>query len=147
MRIAAAESCTGGLVGALLTTMPGSSDFFILDVVAYSNEAKTRSLGVGVEVLRDHGAVSSEVAAAMADGVLRAADADVAVSVTGIAGPGGGTEAKPVGTVWIGLARKNKPTFTKNYRLRWDRDRNRTLAAYVALRALARVASGREPEP
>lgn len=142
--LAIAESCTGGLVGAMVTSVPGSSDYLLLDAVTYSNHSKTKVLGVTSECLRAHGAVSSECAAAMAEGALRISDADIAVSITGIAGPGGGTEAKPVGTVWFGLARKDAPTFTKMRRLPGDRERIRKLAAYVALQMVARAAKGQE---
>ena len=96
-RLAIAESCTGGRIGAMLTSVPGSSDYLLLDAVTYSNASKSRVLGVGEELLRAHGAVSAECAAAMAEGALRVADADLAVAVTGIAGPSGGSENKPVG--------------------------------------------------
>ena len=140
--LAIAESCTGGLVGAMVTSVPGSSDYLLLDAVTYSNAAKTKLLGVNNECLRAHGAVSQECAAAMAEGALRVSDADIAVSITGIAGPGGGTEAKPVGMVWFGVAQKNEPTFTKMRRLPGDRERIRTLAAYVALSLVSRAAKG-----
>ncbi len=142
--LAIAESCTGGLIGAMVTSVPGSSDYLLLDAVTYSNQSKSKMLGVNNEVLRAHGAVSSECAAAMAEGAMRISDADIAVSVTGIAGPGGGTEARPVGTVWFGLAQKDRPTFTKTRRLPGDRERIRTLAAYVALKMVARAAKGEE---
>jgi nicotinamide-nucleotide amidase len=101
LTVATAESCTGGLVAARLTSVPGSSDVFVGGIVAYSNEVKTSELGVPVEVLEAHGAVSAETAAAMARGARAALGADVAVSVTGIAGPGGGTPEKPVGLVYL----------------------------------------------
>lgn len=102
--LAVAESCTGGLIGMRITDVAGSSDYFIEGAVTYSNEAKTRTLSVPGETLDAHGAVSMETAKAMADGMRRRADSDHAISVTGIAGPGGGTEDKPVGTVFIGYA-------------------------------------------
>lgn len=140
--LAIAESCTGGLVGTMVTSVPGSSDYLLLDAVTYSNASKSKLLGVTNECLRAHGAVSQECAAAMAEGALRVSDADIAVSVTGIAGPGGGTEEKPVGTVWFGLAQKDRPTYTKMRRLPGDRERIRTLAAYVALKLVSRAADG-----
>jgi nicotinamide-nucleotide amidase len=144
MTLAVAESCTGGQVGEMLTRIPGASEYLILDAVTYSNSAKESVLGVSRDVLRAHGAVSSETAAAMAEGALRVADADLAVSITGIAGPGGGTEDKPVGTVWFGLARKGEPTITKHRKLPWGRDRVQTLSAYVALELVRRAALGRD---
>jgi nicotinamide-nucleotide amidase len=126
----------------MLTRFPGASDYLLLDAVVYANSAKEAVLGVSADILRDHGAVSSETAAAMAEGALRVAGADIAVSITGVAGPGGGTEDKPVGTVWFGLARKGQPTFTKHRKLPWSRDRVQTLAAYVALELVRRAALG-----
>lgn len=142
LTLAVAESCTGGMIGEMLTTTPGSSDYFLLDAVVYSNAAKSKVLGVSTDTLRAYGAVSSECAAAMAEGALRLAEADLAVSVTGIAGPGGGTDDKPVGTVWFGLSRRGGPTVTKRRMLPGDRERIRTLSAYVALKMVARAASG-----
>jgi PncC family amidohydrolase len=103
-RIAAAESCTGGLVMARLTEVPGSSDYVDRGVVVYSNQAKTDLLGVPVSLIAAHGAVSEPVAEAMASGMLRVAGTDVAVGVTGVAGPTGGTPEKPVGMVAIAAA-------------------------------------------
>ena len=104
VRIATAESCTGGLVGACLTAIAGSSDVYERGFITYSNEAKTELLGVRPDFIAAHGAVSVEVAAAMAQGALLHAHADLAVSITGIAGPGGGSLHKPVGTVCSGIA-------------------------------------------
>ena len=106
LTIATAESCTGGLVAALLTAMPGSSAVFERGFVTYSNEAKTDSLGIPAEFIERYGAVSSEVARAMAVGALEHSRADVAVSITGIAGPGGGSAQKPVGLVHFACARR-----------------------------------------
>ena len=103
-RICAAESCTGGLVAKTFTDLAGSSDWFDRGFVAYSNEAKVDMLGVSEQTLRDHGAVSEETAREMALGALQHSHAEVAVAVTGIAGPGGGTMRKPVGTVCFGFA-------------------------------------------
>ena len=102
--LASAESCTGGLIGHWITEVSGSSAYYLGGVVAYADEAKVRLLGVDPEAIRTHGAVSEPVALAMARGVRAALGAQVGVSVTGIAGPTGGTPAKPVGTVYIGLA-------------------------------------------
>ncbi|MBC2777815.1 CinA family protein [Parasphingopyxis marina] len=106
-RIALAESCTGGLVGAALTEIPGSSDVFDASFVTYSNKAKVELLGVNQDVLDTFGAVSPAVAWAMAIGAQEKTDADVAVSITGVAGPGGGTEMKPVGTVVFARAKRD----------------------------------------
>ena len=142
LTLAVAESCTGGMVGSMLTREAGASDFLLFDAVAYSNAAKRHLLGVETDVLRAYGAVSSETAVAMAEGARRLCDADLAVSITGIAGPGGGSEHKPVGTVWIGLARRDEPTLTYRHQLSGDRERVRTHAAYLALELLRRSACG-----
>lgn len=106
--IAVAESCTGGLIAARLTAIAGVSEVFLGGVVSYSNEAKAALLGVPLDLIRQHGAVSAEVAAAMADGVARRFGSDLALSVTGIAGPGGGTPEKPVGLVYLGMVANGK---------------------------------------
>jgi nicotinamide-nucleotide amidase len=142
--LAVAESCTGGQVGAMLTRFPGASDFLLLDAVVYANSAKESVLGVSPELLRAHGAVSAEAAASMAEGALRVAGADIAVSITGVAGPGGGTEDKPVGTVFFGLARRGAATITRHRKLPWGRDRVQTLSAYVALELVRRAVLGRD---
>lgn len=103
-RITTAESCTGGLIAGLLTAIAGSSDVVDSGAVTYSNAAKTRMLGVPAEMIAAHGAVSEPVARAMAGGARAIADTDLAIAVTGVAGPGGGTPEKPVGLVWFGLA-------------------------------------------
>lgn len=110
--IATAESCTGGLIAGAITDVPGSSDIFDRGFVTYSNAAKRQMLGVREETLAAHGAVSEEVAREMAEGALRQSEADLAVSVTGIAGPGG-SEHKPEGRVCFGLAREGMPTRTE----------------------------------
>ncbi len=104
LTLAVAESCTGGLVGHLLTNVPGSSTYFLGGVIAYANEAKVHLLGVKPETLEKHGAVSFYTVLEMADGVRKAFSANVGLSTSGIAGPTGGTPEKPVGTVWIGLS-------------------------------------------
>jgi len=101
--LAVAESCTGGLLGKLITDVPGSSDYFRCGWVTYSNEAKISELGIAPELIEEHGAVSEEVSRAMARAARRKAGADYAVAITGIAGPGGATEQKPVGLVYISL--------------------------------------------
>ncbi len=110
LKIAMAESCTGGLVAALLTEIPGSSAVVERGYVTYSNEAKSEMIGVPAGLIAAHGAVSEPVARAMADGALSRSKADVAVAITGIAGPGGATATKPVGLVHFGVARKDAPT-------------------------------------
>ncbi len=105
LKLATAESCTGGLIAAILTEVAGSSDVFERGFVTYSNEAKTEMLGVPADLIASHGAVSEAVARAMALGALRHSRANIAVSVTGVAGPGGGTAGKPVGLVHLGVAR------------------------------------------
>ena len=102
--LATAESCTGGLVAAACTALAGSSDWFERGFVTYSNAAKAEMLGVAAALIEAHGAVSAEVAVAMAEGALQRSGASLAVAITGVAGPGGGTAAKPVGTVWLAVA-------------------------------------------
>lgn len=104
LKIATAESCTGGLISALITGVPGSSEVFDLGVCTYSNNMKLALLGINPNDLAHHGAVSEVVAKQMADGVRRISNADIGISTTGIAGPGGGTVTKPVGTVYVGVA-------------------------------------------
>lgn len=105
-KLALAESCTGGMISNRITNIPGSSVVFLAGIVSYSNESKTSFLGVPIELIKAHGAVSSEVAMAMAEGAMRSTGADIAVSVTGIAGPDGATSEKPVGLVYIGFCTK-----------------------------------------
>ncbi len=132
LKLAVAESCTGGLIGARITTIPGSSEYFERGAVTYSNTAKTEMLGVPAELIERHGAVSSEVAAAMAKGIRDAAKTDLGLSVTGIAGPGGGSEQKPVGLVWVGIAGKDGIK-TADYRFLGDREQIRMKASQMAL--------------
>jgi competence/damage-inducible protein CinA-like protein len=144
--LAVAESCTGGLVGHMLTREPGASDFFLLDAVTYANSAKTRVLGVNEETIRWHGAVSSEVAAAMAAGAKRVSGADVALSLTGIAGPSGASEGKPVGTVYIALVRHDGTTEVRHRVFGGDRLQVQTLAAYAGLEMVRELCASRMPE-
>ena len=116
LKVATAESCTGGLVAALLTEIPGSSAVVERGFVVYSNDAKVDLLGVPPATLAAHGAVSETTARAMAEGAIAASRADVAVSVTGIAGPDGGSAEKPVGLVWFGCARKGRDVVTREAR-------------------------------
>jgi PncC family amidohydrolase len=104
LRLALAESCTGGLVGHRLTNVPGSSDYYMGSVTAYANEAKMKLLGVQMDTLLEHGAVSAQTVREMARGVREALGASIGISVSGIAGPGGGSPEKPVGLVWFGLS-------------------------------------------
>ena len=133
--LATAESCTGGLVGAALTNLPGSSAWYLGGVVAYANELKIRLLGVPAEILAAHGAVSLETARAMAQGARAAAAADFAVSITGIAGPAGGTPEKPVGLVFIGVAAPHG-TATFKHHFSGSRAEIRQAATEAALRHL-----------
>jgi nicotinamide-nucleotide amidase len=144
--LAIAESCTGGLVGHMMTREPGASDFLLLDAVTYANSAKSRLLGVNEETIRWHGAVSSEVAAAMADGAKRVSGADVALSLTGIAGPSGGTEEKPVGTVYIALASPAAPTDVKHRVFTGDRLQVQTMAAYAGLQMVRDLCASTPPD-
>jgi nicotinamide-nucleotide amidase len=137
--VATAESCTGGLVAGRLTAVPGSSEIFRYGWVTYANEAKTAELGVPLELLARHGAVSAETARAMAEGALRASGADIAVSVTGIAGPDGGTTEKPVGLVHFGLARVGKETETSKKKLSPTREAFRYSATQIALDLVRRA--------
>jgi nicotinamide-nucleotide amidase len=141
LTLAIAESCTGGLVGHMITREPGASDFLLVDAVTYANSAKTRLLGVDEDVIRGHGSVSAEVAAAMAEGVRRVAGADIALALTGIAGPTGGTGERPVGTVFIAVAMANGTT-VKERHFPCDRYRIQTLAAYAGLSLLRQLSSG-----
>jgi len=138
LKIATAESCTGGLVAGTLTAIAGSSDVYERGWVTYSNEAKREQLGVSAALLEAHGAVSGEVAEAMAKGALHRSKADVAISVTGIAGPGGGSPEKPVGLVYIGLARKDG--WSQVERCRFDGDRD-AVRAQTVTRALTHLYS------
>jgi nicotinamide-nucleotide amidase len=138
-KIATAESCTGGLVAAALTDVAGSSDVVERGFVTYSNEAKTELIGVPADLIARVGAVSAEVAKAMAEGALAHSRADVAVSVTGIAGPGGATPGKPVGLVWFGLAAKGAPTRVEKRNFAGDRAAVRRQAVATALALLARA--------
>ncbi len=141
LTLAVAESCTGGLITDRLTDIPGSSAFLNRGIIAYSNESKTDLLGVSEDVLRDFGAVSERAAVLMAEGVRKLGRTDLGLATTGIAGPTGGTEEKPVGTVFIALADGRK-TFCRNYVFRWERRRNKTLTSQMALIILKRYLMG-----
>lgn len=135
LKLAVAESCTGGLLASLITDVPGSSDYFLGGVVAYSNEVKERVLGVPGEVLGAVGAVSPECARAMAEGVRRLLGADLGLATTGIAGPGGATPTKPVGLVYIALAHP-RGTIVREHRFVGARRGNKHSAAQEALELL-----------
>jgi nicotinamide-nucleotide amidase len=139
--LATAESCTGGLVAGALTAIAGSSDVVEGGFVTYSNQAKSELLGVPLETMAEHGAVSAETAAAMARGAVVRAPVDLAISVTCVAGPGGGSAAKPVGLVIFGLARRDGSCRTERYVFDGDRAAVREAALRVALRLLEAEAS------
>jgi len=131
--IATAESCTGGIISSCLTAIAGSSEVFIGGFVTYSNKSKTRLLGIPVDAITDFGAVSDIVAAAMAEGAVAHSGADLAVAVTGIAGPGGGSAEKPVGLVYLSLARVGEDAVVKRYIFAGTRDDIRRSAVGAAL--------------
>lgn len=133
-----AESCTGGYIAHLITSVPGASDYFPGGLVTYSNAHKTRYLGVSPEILETHGAVSAETVSAMAQGALDALGVDVALAISGIAGPGGGSPEKPVGTVWMAVADRNQ-TVVERHIFGRDRVKNIQLSATYALNLVRRV--------
>jgi nicotinamide-nucleotide amidase len=141
LRIATAESCTGGMIAAALTDTAGSSDVFERGFVTYSNAAKTELLGVPAEFIAHHGAVSVHVAREMAAGALKRSKADVAVAVTGVAGPGGGSDAKPVGLVYLAVARRGSDPAIERHQFHGDRAAIRRAAVERALEMLAEAAS------
>jgi nicotinamide-nucleotide amidase len=140
--IATAESCTGGLLGGRLTDLPGSSDYMLGGLVVYSDEAKVSLAGVPPELIERHGAVSAEVARALADGARRAFGADVGVGITGIAGPGGGTPEKPVGLVWLSVSEASGACITRSVRLPGSRADVRERATTVAMHLIRRLLTG-----
>ena len=133
--IALAESCTGGMIAGVLTDIPGASKVFLGSAVTYSNEAKIDILGVDPDIINDHGAVSSHCAEKMAEGAKRIFRAEIALSVTGIAGPDGGSAEKPVGTVWFGIS-SNDATYTFKKQFSGERALIRNSAVKTALEAL-----------
>jgi nicotinamide-nucleotide amidase len=138
VRVATAESCTGGLIAAALTAIAGSSDVVERGFVTYSNAAKTELLGVAVALIERHGAVSEAVALAMAEGALARSHADIAVSVTGIAGPGGATGTKPVGLVHLGCARRGRTTLLEQRVFPGDRSAVRERSVALAFELIRR---------
>lgn len=141
MSIAVAESCTGGLIASLLTDVPGSSDYLLSAAVTYSNESKTRMLGVDPDLIERYGAVSEQVALAMADGMRRAAGSSVAVASTGIAGPTGGSDLKPVGLVWLALAAEDHLE-ARRFLFGTNRTRTKLRASIAALDLVRRHLAG-----
>ena len=142
LMLALAESCTGGLLGDRITDVPGSSEYFAGSVICYSDKAKINLVGVKSETLKNYGAVSEETAAEMASGVRKVFDADIGVSITGIAGPGGGTDEKPVGFTCFGLDDGEKP-FTRSVIFYRDRRFNKELSAQTALNSVRLRITGR----
>lgn len=137
LHVTTAESCTGGLIAACLTEVPGASDVFERGFLTYSNEAKAEMLRVPTDLLKEHGAVSDPVARAMAAGALAAARADIAVSATGIAGPGGATPTKPVGLVFIGGAAADGRILTTRHHLHGSRSEIRIASVEAAMTMLS----------
>ena len=135
LKLALAESCTGGQIGDRITNVPGSSEYFLGGIVAYAYEAKVALLGVSWDTLNTKGAVSQETVLEMARGARRILNTNIAVSVTGIAGPGGGTPEKPVGTVWIGLVAK-EGEWTRLFQFSGNREQNKISSANAALQML-----------
>lgn len=141
LKLTTAESCTGGLIAACVTEVAGASRVFDRGFVTYSNDAKTGLLGVPKPLIDEHGAVSEPVARAMAEGALARSEADIAISVTGIAGPGGGSAAKPVGLVFIAAARTATPTRVERHIFPGDRGEIRRQTVEAALRLALAAAS------
>jgi PncC family amidohydrolase len=141
LKLATAESCTGGLIGHRITDVPGSSDYYLGGVVAYAYEAKVAVLGVSWETLKAYGAVSREVVLEMARGARRLLAADLAVSVSGIAGPGGGLPQKPVGTTWIGLVAPDGE-WARRFCFKGDRAGNKAQSGEAALQLLLNYLKG-----
>jgi len=136
LSLSVAESCTGGLLSKLITDTPGCSDYFQGGVISYSNEVKIKLLGVSPETLEEFGAVSSNTALEMADGVRRALSTDIALAVTGIAGPGGGSPHKPVGLVFVALSRASGESLVREFHFKGPRQEVRQQSANAALALL-----------
>lgn len=139
LKMASAESCTGGLIAAHITERAGSSEIFDRGFVTYSNDAKIDMLGVSPASLDEHGAVSQTVAKEMAFGAIRNSNADIAISVTGIAGPGGGSAEKPVGLVYIGFSRRGEAATAQRYMFEGSRDEVRAQSVRTALEKIRSV--------
>jgi PncC family amidohydrolase len=142
LKLVAAESCTGGLIGSRITDVSGSSEYFLGSIVAYAYEVKVALLDVSWETLNTYGAVSHETVIEMARGARKRLNGDVAIAVSGIAGPGGGTPEKPVGTTWIGLATGNGE-WTKKFRFEGNRRQNKSFTADAALGMLVEYLQGK----
>jgi PncC family amidohydrolase len=142
LKLVLAESCTGGLLGSRITDVPGSSDYFLGGIVAYAYETKADLLGVSWDTLNSKGAVSRETVLEMATGVRNLLKADIALSVSGIAGPGGGTAEKPVGTTWIGLVAADLER-AKLFQFSGDREENKVFAVEAALMLLLGYLQGK----
>ena len=144
LKVATVESCTGGWIAQTITNISGSSAWFDRGFVTYSNEAKQELVGVNSDTLIAHGAVSRQVAMEMALGGVKHSQANIAVSVTGIAGPDGGTPGKPVGTVWIGWANQHKTSTAEHFQFEGDRYEVRLASVEQALKGLVRILSADE---
>lgn len=143
LKLALAESCTGGLIAGCITSVSGASSVFDRGFVTYSNEAKMEMLGVEPHIIKNHGAVSEPVAVAMAEGAIKNSVANIALSITGIAGPGGGSDEKPVGLVYIAVARENFETRVERHVFKGDRERVRIQGVESGLKLLNAVAANK----
>ena len=142
LKLAAAESCTGGLISSHITDVPGSSEYFLGSIVSYAYEVKVSLVGVRWDTLNTYGAVSRETVLEMAHGVRRRFNADIAISVSGIAGPGGGSPEKPVGTTWVGLATPNGE-WARLFQFSGSREENKSASATAALEMLLEYLQGK----
>ena len=142
LKLAAAESCTGGLLSSRITDVPGSSEYFLGSIVSYAYEVKVSLVGVRWDTLNTYGAVSRETVLEMAHGVRKRLTADIAISVSGIAGPGGGSPEKPVGTTWIGLATP-EGEWAKLFQFSGSREENKSASASAALELLLEYLQGK----
>jgi len=145
LKLGLAESCTGGLAGHRITNVPGSSEYFMGGVISYAYEAKVSILGVSWDTLNTFGAVSHETVLEMAHGAKKIFNVDVAVSISGIAGPDGGSEDKPVGTTWVGLV-ANDGEWTREFHFDGDREQNKAASADAALHMLLNYLLGKIDE-
>ena len=142
LKLVAAESCTGGLISSRITDVPGSSEYFLGSIVSYAYELKVSLVAVRWETLNTFGAVSRETVLEMAHGVRKRLDADIAISVSGIAGPGGGSPEKPVGTTWVGLAAPDGE-WAKLFQFSGSREENKSASATAALETLLEYLQGK----